>query len=179
MTRVLVVEGGPHLLRARQINLQARKFESQEAGTGADALRFAAVRTPDVILLDLGLSDMDSIDVIKSIRRRSAVPILVLAARCTSQEKARVLDTGANDDVTKPFSIARDRLCRPALPPGPLSTSTALRCRRTRRPGPPSRPLRTRRSSERTLAGGAGGAGGEGRPRGAAGSQGARSTRCR
>ncbi|MFI1286530.1 response regulator [Streptomyces sp. NPDC020858] len=105
MTRVLVVEGDPQLLRALKINLQARKFESQEAGTGADALRFAAARTPDVILLDLGLPDMDGLDVIKSVRRWSKVPILVLSARRTSQEKLRALDAGADDYVTKPFSM--------------------------------------------------------------------------
>ncbi|MEJ8642119.1 response regulator [Streptomyces sp. MS1.HAVA.3] len=105
MTRVLVVEGDPQLLRALKINLQARKFESQEAATGADALRLAAARTPDVILLDLGLTDMDGIDVIKSIRRWSRVPILVLSARRTSQEKVRALDAGADDYMTKPFSM--------------------------------------------------------------------------
>ncbi|MET9318835.1 response regulator [Streptomyces sp. NPDC003038] len=105
MTRVLVVEGDPQLLRALKINLQARKFESQEAGTGVDALRLAVARTPDVILLDLGLPDMDGIDVIKSIRRWSRVPILVLSARRTSQEKVRALDAGADDYVTKPFSM--------------------------------------------------------------------------
>ncbi|WCD91021.1 Transcriptional regulatory protein KdpE [Streptomyces xanthophaeus] len=105
MTRVLVVEGDPQLLRALKINLQARKFESQEAGTGADALQLAAARTPDVILLDLGLPDMDGIDVIESIRRWSRVPILALSARRTSQEKVRALDAGADDYVTKPFSM--------------------------------------------------------------------------
>ncbi|MFD7094053.1 response regulator [Streptomyces xanthophaeus] len=105
MTRVLVVEGDPQLLRALKISLQARRFESQEAGTGADALQLAAARTPDVILLDLGLPDMDGIDVIESIRRWSRVPILALSARRTSQEKARALDAGADDYVTKPFSM--------------------------------------------------------------------------
>lgn len=105
MIRVLVVEGDPQLVRALKINLQARKFETQEAGTGADALRLAAARTPDVILLDLGLPDMDGIDVIRSIRRWSRVPILVLSARRTSQERVRALDAGADDYVTKPFGM--------------------------------------------------------------------------
>lgn len=105
MTRVLVVESDPQLLRTLKINLQARKFESQEAGTGAGALRFAAARTPDVILLDFCLPEMDGIDVIKSIRRWSAVPILILSAQRTSQEKVRALDAGADDYVTKPFSM--------------------------------------------------------------------------
>lgn len=106
MTRVLVVEDDPQLVRALKINLHARKFEAEEAGTGADALRLAAARTPDVILLDLGLPDMDGIDVIKSVRGWSRVPILVLSARHTSEEKVRALDAGADDYVTKPFSMA-------------------------------------------------------------------------
>ncbi|MGW7342762.1 response regulator [Streptomyces sp. NPDC054854] len=105
MTRVLVVEGDPQLLRALRITLRARKFECQEAGTGADALRLVATHTPDVILLDLGLPDMDGIGVIKSIRRWSRVPILVLSALRTSGEKARALEAGADDYVTKPFSM--------------------------------------------------------------------------
>ncbi len=105
MTRVLVVEGDPQLLRTLKINLHARKFESQETATGADALQLAAARAPDVILLDLGLPDMDGIDLIKSIRRWSPVPILVLSARRTSQEKVLALDAGADDYVTKPFRM--------------------------------------------------------------------------
>ncbi|MFF5447950.1 response regulator [Streptomyces sp. NPDC012888] len=105
MTRVLVVEDDPQLVRALKINLHARKFEAEEAGTGADALRLAAARTPDAILLDLGLPDMDGVDVIKSVRRWSKVPILVLSARHTSEEKVRALDAGADDYVTKPFSM--------------------------------------------------------------------------
>ncbi|MFD9520738.1 response regulator [Streptomyces sp. NPDC059979] len=105
MTRVLVAEGDPQLVRAFKINFQARKFECQEAGTGADALRLAAARAPDVILLDLGLPDMDGIDAIKSIRRWSNVPILALSARRTSQEKVRALDAGADDYMPKPFSM--------------------------------------------------------------------------
>ncbi|MEU2390292.1 response regulator [Streptomyces sp. NPDC007369] len=105
MTRVLVVEDDPQLVRALKINLHARKFEAEEAGTGADALRLAAARKPDVILLDLGLPDMDGVDVIKSVRGWSRVPILVLSARHTSEEKVRALDAGADDYVTKPFSM--------------------------------------------------------------------------
>ncbi|WP_046775661.1 response regulator [Streptomyces yangpuensis] len=105
MTRVLVVEDDPQLVRALKINLQARKFEVEEAPDGGSALRLAAARKPDVIVLDLGLPDMDGVDVIKSVRGWSRVPILVLSARHTSEDKIRALDAGADDYVTKPFSM--------------------------------------------------------------------------
>ncbi|MFI5763406.1 response regulator [Streptomyces sp. NPDC051563] len=105
MTKVLVVEDDAQLVRALRINLEARKFEVVTASDGNTALRLTAARTPDVILLDLGLPDMDGIDVIKEVRESSGVPILVLSARHTSEEKIRALDAGADDYVTKPFSM--------------------------------------------------------------------------
>ncbi|GAA1570868.1 response regulator [Streptomyces globosus] len=105
MTRVLVVEDDPQLVRALRINLQARKFDVEQASDGGTALRLAAARKPDVIVLDLGLPDMDGIEVIKGVRGWSRVPILVLSARHTSEEKVRALDAGADDYVTKPFSM--------------------------------------------------------------------------
>lgn len=93
MTRVLVVEDDPQLVRALKINLQARKFEVEEAPDGGSALRLAAARKPDVIVLDLGLPDMDGIEVIKAVRGWSKVPILVLSARHTSEDKIRALDS--------------------------------------------------------------------------------------
>ncbi|MFI8339065.1 response regulator [Streptomyces sp. NPDC085639] len=105
MIKVLVVEDDAQLVRALRINLEARKFEVETASEGHRALRLAAVRTPDVILLDLGLPDMDGVDVIKEVRETSGVPILVLSARHTSEEKIRALDAGADDYVTKPFSM--------------------------------------------------------------------------
>ncbi|MFJ6485035.1 response regulator [Streptomyces sp. NPDC091682] len=105
MIKVLVVEDDTQLVRALKINLQARKFEVETASDGGNALRLAASRKPDVILLDLGLPDMDGIDVIKRVRESSSVPILVLSARHTSEEKILALDAGADDYVTKPFSM--------------------------------------------------------------------------
>ncbi len=105
MTRVLVVEDDPQLVRALKINLQARKFEVEEASDGGSALRLAAAHKPDVIVLDLGLPDMDGIEVIKGVRGWSRIPILVLSARHTSEDKIRALDAGADDYVTKPFSM--------------------------------------------------------------------------
>ncbi|MDT0438896.1 MULTISPECIES: response regulator [Streptomyces] len=105
MTRVLVVEDDPQLVRALVINLQARRYGVDSAPDGATALRLAADRRPDVVLLDLGLPDMDGVSVIRELRDWTRVPILVLSARQTSEEKVAALDAGADDFVTKPFSM--------------------------------------------------------------------------
>ncbi|MFB7464937.1 response regulator [Streptomyces sp. NPDC056224] len=105
MTRVLVVEDEPQIVRALVINLKARKYEVDAAADGTSALELAAARHPDVVLLDLGLPDMDGIEVIKGLRGWTRVPILVLSARHTSDEKVEALDAGADDYVTKPFGM--------------------------------------------------------------------------
>ncbi|MFE0178738.1 response regulator [Streptomyces sp. NPDC059002] len=105
MTRVLVVEDDAQLVRALVINLQARKYAVDAAPDGATALRLAAARQPDVIVLDLGLPDMDGIDVLKGLRGWTRVPVLVLTARRASDEKVTALDAGADDYITKPFSM--------------------------------------------------------------------------
>ncbi|MGW2788246.1 response regulator transcription factor, partial [Streptomyces populi] len=105
MTRVLVVEDDPQLVRALVINLQARHYGVDAAPDGVTALRLAAARQPDVVLLDLGLPDMDGVDVIRGIRGWSRVPILVLSARRASDEKVSALDAGADDYITKPFGM--------------------------------------------------------------------------
>ncbi|MFJ8469961.1 response regulator [Streptomyces swartbergensis] len=105
MTRVLVVEDDPQLVRALVINLQARHYGVDAAPDGATALRLAAARQPDAVLLDLGLPDMDGVDIIKALRGWSRVPVLVLSARQASDEKVAALDAGADDYITKPFSI--------------------------------------------------------------------------
>ncbi|WP_184574880.1 response regulator [Streptomyces zagrosensis] len=103
--RVLVVDDEPQIVRALVINLKARKYEVDAAADGATALRLAAARHPDVIVLDLGLPDMDGVEVIKGLRGWTRVPILVLSARQTSDEKVEALDAGADDYVTKPFGM--------------------------------------------------------------------------
>ncbi|MEU6541442.1 response regulator [Streptomyces sp. NPDC047000] len=105
MTRVLVVEDDPQLVRALVINLQVREYGVDAAPDGTTALRLAAARQPDVVMLDLGLPDMDGIDVIKALRGWTRVPILVLSARQASEEKVAALDAGADDYITKPFSM--------------------------------------------------------------------------
>lgn len=105
MHRVLVVDDEPQIVRALVINLKARKYEVDAAQDGATALKLAADRHPDVIVLDLGLPDMDGVDVIRGIRGWTRVPILVLSARHSSDEKVEALDAGADDYVTKPFGM--------------------------------------------------------------------------
>ncbi|MEU9125458.1 response regulator transcription factor [Streptomyces sp. NPDC048506] len=105
MTRVLVVEDEPPLVRALEINLKARDYDVDTAPDGAQALRLAAAHPPDVVLLDLGLPDMDGLDVIKELRGWSRASILVVSARRASDEKVTALDAGADDYITKPFSM--------------------------------------------------------------------------
>ncbi|KPC91380.1 Fis family transcriptional regulator, partial [Streptomyces sp. NRRL F-6602] len=105
MARVLVVEDDAQLARALRINLEVRSYEVAAARDGDGALRLFAAGEPDAVLLDLGLPDTDGVELIKAIRSRSRAPILVLSARHLSGEKVRALDAGADDYVTKPFSM--------------------------------------------------------------------------
>jgi two-component system KDP operon response regulator KdpE len=102
---VLVIDDEPQIVRALVINLRARKYEVDAAHDGASALQLAAARHPDVVVLDLGLPDMDGVEVIRGLRGWTRVPILVLSARHTSDEKVQALDAGADDYVTKPFGM--------------------------------------------------------------------------
>ncbi|MFF4587857.1 response regulator [Streptomyces sp. NPDC001388] len=130
MTRVLVVEDDPQLVRALIINLQARRYGVDAAPDGTTALRLAAARQPDVVLLDLGLPDMDGVDVINGLRGWTRVPILVLSARQASDEKVAALDAGADDYITKPFSmdelLARLRAAVRRTEEAPLEPGTTL-----------------------------------------------------
>ncbi|PWI16950.1 DNA-binding response regulator [Streptomyces sp. Act143] len=130
MTRVLVVEDDPQLVRALIINLQARRYGVDAAPDGATALRLAAARQPDVVMLDLGLPDMDGVEVIKGLRGWTRVPILVLSARQASEEKVAALDAGADDYITKPFSmdelLARLRAAVRRTEEVPLATGATL-----------------------------------------------------
>ena len=105
MIRVLVVDDEPQILRALRINLAAHGYEVVTADTGATALRKAAGTKPDLIILDLGLPDMDGREVIEGLRGWSKAPILILSGRAASAEKIAALDAGADDYVTKPFDI--------------------------------------------------------------------------
>jgi two-component system KDP operon response regulator KdpE len=105
MTRVLLVEDERPLLRALAMNLVARGYAVTEAETGTRALTALADERHDVIVLDLGLPDMSGVDVIRAVRAYSATPIIVLSARSGSADKVEALDLGADDYVTKPFSM--------------------------------------------------------------------------
>jgi two-component system KDP operon response regulator KdpE len=104
--RVLVVEDQPQLLRALRINLRARQYEVLTAAAGREALATAAASPPDVVLLDLGLPDIDGIAVITAFRAWSRAPIIVLSGRTSPGDKIGALDAGADDYVTKPFEMA-------------------------------------------------------------------------
>jgi two-component system KDP operon response regulator KdpE len=103
--RVLVVDDEPQIRRFLRTALGANGYEVIEAADGAEALQRAAAEAPDVILLDLGLPDLDGIEVIRSLRAGSEVPIIVLSVRAREIEKIAALDLGADDYVTKPFGI--------------------------------------------------------------------------
>lgn len=103
--RLLIVDDEPQILRALRINLQARQYDVHTAIDGAEALHLAATARPDLIILDLGLPDIDGVEVIRKLRAWTPVPIVVLSGRADSRQKVDALDAGADDYVTKPFSI--------------------------------------------------------------------------
>ncbi|WP_410810090.1 response regulator [Micromonospora sp. 067-2] len=105
MTRILVVDDEPQILRALRINLRARRYDVDVAGTGAAALKAAASHPPDLVVLDLGLPDIDGVEVIRGLRGWTAVPIIVLSGRAGSEDKVAALDAGADDYITKPFGV--------------------------------------------------------------------------
>ncbi|GAA0930318.1 response regulator [Pseudonocardia zijingensis] len=105
-TKVLVVDDDPQILRALRINLSAHGYQVTVAANGAAALRAAGATRPDVVVLDLGLPDLDGLDVLAGLRGWSPVPVVVLSARTDSMEKVAALDAGADDYVTKPFGLA-------------------------------------------------------------------------
>lgn len=106
MTRVLVIDDEAPLLDALRINLTARKYEVSTAADGASGLAAIARDRPDVLILDLGLPDMDGTEVIKGVRGWTSTPIIVLSAWGQESQKVAALDAGADDYVTKPFGMA-------------------------------------------------------------------------
>lgn len=132
MTRVLVVDDDRALGRALAINLGARGYQVEVALTGAAALASAGAHTPDLVILDLGLPDMDGLQVLTSLRRWSDMPVLVLSARDAQPGKVAALDAGADDYLTKPFGMdellarlrAASRRHAPAAEVPPVITSS-------------------------------------------------------
>ena len=105
MSTVLIVDDEPQILRALRINLRVRHYEVHVAGTGTQALEVAAKHPPDLVILDLGLPDLDGVEVIQGLRGWTDAPIIVLSGRADSSDKVDALDAGADDYVTKPFSM--------------------------------------------------------------------------
>ena len=105
MTFVLAVDDDPAILRTLSINLRARGYDVETAGDGRSALQIVDERMPDVVILDLGLPDVDGVAVLKRLRAYTQVPVVVLSARHESDDKVEALDEGADDYVTKPFDM--------------------------------------------------------------------------
>ncbi|MDX3314759.1 response regulator [Streptomyces sp. NPDC054884] len=105
MTRILIVDDDPHLLRALTIALTARGYRTNAAPDATTALRAAASAAPDLAVIDLGLPDLDGINIVESLRGWSTAPIIVLSARHDETAKINALDAGADDYVTKPFGM--------------------------------------------------------------------------
>ena len=118
---ILLIEDDAQIRRFLRASLVTQGYELIEAGTGRDGLALAASRVPEIVLLDLGLPDMEGLDVIKQLRAWSSVPIIVLSARGQERDKVANLDAGADDYLTKPFGVgellARIRVAlRKAMP---------------------------------------------------------------
>jgi len=105
VTRVLVVDDEPQILRALRINLRVRGYDVHVAATGTEALEVAGRYPPDLVILDLGLPDLGGVEVIQGLRGWTKAPIIVLSGRADSTDKVEALDAGADDYITKPFGV--------------------------------------------------------------------------
>ena len=127
VNRVLVVDDEPQIRRALRTSLEAHGYEVQTVGTGEEAVIGAAESAPELMLLDLGLPDLDGTEVIRRVRGFTELPIIVLSVRDAQQDKVAALDAGADDYVTKPFAMeellararAAMRRAQPGEPPAP------------------------------------------------------------
>src|SRR3989304_3355830 len=111
---ILVIDDEPQILRALRTILTAKRFRVSVAARGEEGLALAAAEAPDVIILDLGLPDMDGVEVCARLREWTRVPIIVLSVRESERDKVMALDSGADDYLTKPFGIA-ELLRRPRV----------------------------------------------------------------
>lgn len=122
----LVIDDEPQIRRLLRVTLEANGYRVFDAATGNDGIVQAAQRKPDVVLLDLGLPDMDGVTVLKRLREWSRVPVVVLSVRDRDEDKIAALDNGADDFVTKPFStgelLARLRVAQRHATPHPEQT---------------------------------------------------------
>ena len=129
MPRILIVDDEPQIRKFLRISLQANGYTVAEAESGVEGLRLAIADPPDLVIIDLGLPDMDGQDVNSAIRDTTIVPIIVLSVRAAENDKVQALDRGADDYVVKPFGIAelmaRVRVALRARPSGPVAV---VRC---------------------------------------------------
>ncbi|EIK94901.1 two-component system response regulator [Pseudomonas sp. M47T1] len=102
---LLVIDDEPQIRKFLRISLASQGYKVLEAGTGSEGLSQAALGRPDLVVLDLGLPDMDGQQVLRELREWTQVPVLVLSVRASEAQKVEALDNGANDYVTKPFGI--------------------------------------------------------------------------
>jgi two-component system KDP operon response regulator KdpE len=139
---ILIIEDEPSIRRFLRATLANQGYQVVETATGQAGLAQATVRPPDVVLLDLGLPDIDGVEVTRKLREWSAVPIIVVSARNQEHDKIAALDAGADDYLTKPFGVgellARVRVARrhatqAGQPEAPIFTSGELRVDRARR----------------------------------------------
>ena len=137
---VLVVDDEPQIRKFLDISLRAQGYATVLAANGREALERAATRNVDLVVLDLGLPDVEGHDVLRQLREWSGVPVLVLSVRAGESEKVRALDAGANDYVTKPFGVeelaARIRVLlrgRPGEAAAPVWSDARLRVDLARR----------------------------------------------
>ncbi len=105
LPKILVIDDEPQILRALRTILTAKQFQVTTARNGEEGLALAAAQLPDLIILDLGLPDMDGVQVCRSLREWTQAPIIVLSVRETERDKVAALDSGADDYLTKPFGI--------------------------------------------------------------------------
>jgi two-component system, OmpR family, KDP operon response regulator KdpE len=105
VTSVLVIDDEPQIVRALRINLRVRQYDVHTAGSAGEALEIAARHPPDLVILDLGLPDLDGVEVIHGLRGWTDAPIIVLSGRTDSTDKVEALDAGADDYITKPFGM--------------------------------------------------------------------------
>ena len=103
--RILVIDDEVQIRRFLAISLRAQGYEVAEAADGRSGLEALATRGADLVVLDLGLPDLDGLDVLRDLRGCTTVPVIVLSVRATEDQKVAVLDAGANDYVTKPFGV--------------------------------------------------------------------------
>jgi two-component system KDP operon response regulator KdpE len=128
VTKALVVDDEPQIVRALRTSLHANGYEVEGAATGTEALDLVATWEPDLMILDLGLPDLDGIEVIRRLRGWTELPVIVLSARDERGDKIRALDAGADDYVNKPFAMdellarmrATLRRTQPAAPAAPV-----------------------------------------------------------